>query len=387
MLDNGEAYPSDNRTAALPLTPDWMERASVPEANDPKPDEPKPGEPKPDEPKPEAHKPEAAKPDAAKPDAAKPDDVRADGGLARAYDQIKSAEQDLARLDRLVSGMERGNEGPRAPQASAAAKAAETPRDKAPAPESKVGNQGLKGDRTMLRALVGLVLAIGLLGAAFASQYRDEASLMTRSIMARWAPPAASKPSRAPAVESPAQPPAVQLAAADEPGPLPAPPLSKETESAARAEAPKPDAARPDAPRTGATAPDPSSSDLAQSLKTITSELANINGKLEQLKSRNEQALREQADTIQQLKAAQEKDTADNARLAAQVQALQTQLTTSSTPAPAKPAVRSVTSNETAAPARPHVQAAPPRRPRPPPRGPWMPPPYYMGDPYGDPDW
>ncbi|AJA63549.1 MULTISPECIES: hypothetical protein [Bradyrhizobium] len=344
-----------------------MERASVPEANDPKPDEPRS-----DEPKPEAHKPEADK----------PDEVRADGGLARAYDQIKSAEEELARLDRLVSGMERGNEAPRAPQASAGAKAAEAPRDKAPAPESKVGNQGLKGDRTMLRALVGLVLAIGLLGAAFASQYRDEASLMTRSIMARWAPPAASKPSRASAVESPAQPPAVQLAAADEPGQLPAPPLGKETESAPRAEA-----ARPDAPRTGATAPDPSSSDLAQSLKSITSELASINGKLEQLKSRNEQALREQADTIQQLKAAQEKDTADNARLAAQVQALQTQLTTSSTPAPAKPAVRSVTSNETAAPARPHVQAAPPRRPRPPPRGPWMPPPYYMGDPYGDPDW
>ncbi|MCK1281418.1 hypothetical protein IVB46_39990 [Bradyrhizobium sp. 61] len=338
-----------------------MERASVPEANDPKPD--------------------TDKPEAQKPEAAKPDEVRADGGLARAYDQIKSAEQDLARLDRLVSGMERGNEAPRTSQASAGAKAAEGPKDKVPAPVSKVGNQGLKGDRTMLRALVGLVLAIGLLGAAFASQYRDEAKSMTRSIMARWAPPAASEPARASVVESPAQPPAVQLAAADGPSPVPAPPLGKETESA-----PKPDAARPDAPRTGATAPDPSSSDLAQSLKTITSELASINGKLEQLKSRNEQTLREQADTIQQLKAAQEKDAADNARLAAQVQALQTQLTTSAAPAPAKPVVRSATSNETAAPARPHVQATAPRRPRPPPpRGRWMPPPY-MADPY-DPDW
>ncbi|MBR0945138.1 MULTISPECIES: hypothetical protein [Bradyrhizobium] len=354
-----------------------MERASVPEANDPKPD---------------TGKPEAPKPDTQKPEAAKPDEVRADGGLARAYDQIKSAEEELARLDRLVSGMERGNEAPRTSQASAGAKAAEGPKDKVPAPVSKVGNQGLKGDRTMLRALVGLVLAIGLLGAAFASQYRDEAKSMTKSIMARWAPPAASEPSKASVVESPAQPPAVQLAAADGPTPVPAPPLGKETESAPRAEAPKadaarPEAARPDAPRTGATAPDPSSSDLAQSLKTITGELASINGKLEQLKSRNEQVLREQADTIQQLKAAQEKDATDNARLAAQVQALQTQLTTSSAPAPAKPVVRSATSNETAAPARPHVQAAAPRRPRPPPpRGRWMPPPY-MGDPYGDPDW
>ncbi|WP_426406734.1 hypothetical protein [Bradyrhizobium ganzhouense] len=337
-----------------------MERASVPEADDPKPD-------------------------SQKPDAPKADEGRADGGLARAFDQIKSAEQDLARLDRLVSGMEHGNDRPRVSQATAGAKATETPRDKAPPPDSKVRAQGLKGDRPMLRALVILVLAIGVLGAAFASQYRDEAKSISKSIMARWAPPSASQPPQASAVESPAQPPAVLLAAADQPAPVPAPPVGKETESAPKFEVQRPDAPRPDAPKPAAAAPDQSSSDLAQSLKTITGELASLNGKLEQLKSRNEQTLREQADTIQQLKAAQEKDAADNARLAAQVQALQTQLTTSSSSAPTKPAVRSVVNNETAAPARPHVQAAAPRRPRPPPRGPWMPPPYM--DPYGDPDW
>jgi len=337
----------------------------VPETNDPKPVDPK------------------------------PDKVRADGGQARAYDQIKSAEQDLARLDRLVSGMEHGNDRPRASQVSAGAEAAKTtenktpedktPKDKAPAPDSKVRAQGLKGDRPMLRALVILVLAIGILGAAFASQYRDEAKSISKSIMARWAPPAAKEPPQASAVESPAQPPAVLLAATDQPGPVPAPPVGKETESAPKLDAPRPDASRPDASRPGATAPDQSSSDLAQSLKTITSELASINGKLEQLKSRNEQTLREQAETIQQLKAAQEKDAADNARLAAQVQALQTQLTASSSAAPAKPAVRSVMNNDTAAPARPHVQPAPPRRPRPPQRGTWMP--RYMADPYDDPYW
>jgi hypothetical protein len=361
VLDSGATYPSNDRTAALPLTPDWIESASVPEANDPKPDH---------------QKPDHQKPDDQKPDAPKPDAARADSGLARAYDKIKSAEEDLARLDRMVSGMERGSEGPRTSRASAGAEAAKTPQDKtpeaktpedkAPPPDNKVRDQGLKGDRPMLRALVGLVLAIGILGAAFASQYHDGA----KSILARWAPPAANQAPQASAVESSAQPPAVQLAAADEPSPVPAPPVGKETESA---------------PRTGATAPDPSSSDLAQSLKTITNELASINGKLEQLKSRNEQTLREQADTIQQLKAAQEKDAADNARLAAQVQALQTQLTTSSVSAPTKPAARSVTNNDTAAPARPHVQAAAPRRPRPS-RGPWMPPPYML-DPYGGPDW
>ncbi|MCK1395849.1 hypothetical protein [Bradyrhizobium sp. 1] len=329
--------------------------------------------------------PDDPKPDTQKPGAPKPDAVRAEGGLARAYDQIKSAEQDLARLDRLVSGMERGSEGPRILQASAGAEAARTSNEKTsedkapktPAPDSKVRDRDLKGHRPTLRVLVGLALAIGILGAAVASQYRDEARSMSRSIMARWAPPAASEPPQAPAVESPAQPPAVQLAAADEPGTVPAPPVGKDTESAAGF-----DASRPDASRIGATTPEPSSSDLPQSLKTITNELASINGKLEQLKSRNEQTLREQADTIQQLKAAQQKDAADNARLAAQVQALQTQQTTSS----AKPVVRSMTSNDTAAPARPHMQAAAPRRPRPPPRGHWMPPPY-MIEPYGDPDW
>ncbi|MET4038602.1 hypothetical protein [Bradyrhizobium sp. RT6a] len=360
----------------------------MPETNDPKPDD--------------------HKPDAPKPDAPKPDVERADGGLARAYDRIKSAEADLARLDRLVSGMERGNEGPRVSRASAGAEAVETPKDWAPedktpkaaalAPASTVRTQGLKADRPMMRALVGLVLAIGVLGAAFASQYRDEARSMTKSIMARWAPPAATEPPQVSAVESPAQPPAVQLAAADEPGTVPAPPAGKDTESnagfdasrpdAPRPDAPRPDASRPDASRAGATAPDPLSSDLAQSLKTITSELASMNGKLEQLKSRNEQTLREQADTIQQLKAAQEKDAAANARLAAQVQALQKELTTSSasSSAPAKPAARSVMNNETAAPARPHAQAAAPRRPRPS-RGPWMPPPYMVDPYYGDPDW
>ncbi|OAF16529.1 hypothetical protein AXW67_12260 [Bradyrhizobium neotropicale] len=310
-----------------------MESASVPETQDPKPDAPKPDEP------------------------------RADGGLTRAYEQIKSAEEDLARLDQLVSGLERGSDSPPPRQAEAAAERGEAPVEKAPAQESKVHHQGLKGDRPMLRAFLGLLLAIGVLGAAFASQYRDEA----KAIMARWTPPAASPRPEVTEVQKPATPPTVLLAAADEPAPVPAPPVHKEAQST---------------PPAGATAPDQPSAELAQSLKTITDALASINEKLEQQKSRNEQTLREQADAIRQLKTAQEKDAGDNARLAAQVQALQAQLAAS----PAKPAAQSpVKENNTAAP-RQHVQAAPPRRPRPPPRGPWMPPPY-MVDPYGDPDW
>ncbi|MCA1524622.1 hypothetical protein I6F46_05790 [Bradyrhizobium yuanmingense] len=342
-----------------------MESASMPDTNDHKPD---------------TGKTDKAKPDTAKPDSAKPDQARADGGLARAYDRIKSAEEDLARLDRLVSGMERSSEAPRTFHASAAATAAATSTSKAAAPDAKSlntkpRNQGLRGDRAMMRALAILVMAIGLLGAAVASQYSDEATSIGKSIMARWAPPA-SAPPQASAAESPAQPATVLLAAADEPSPVPAPPGPKDTESA---------------PKPAATAAEPSSSELAQSLNAITSELANINGKLEQLKSRSEQTLRDQAATIEQLKAAQEKDAADNARLAAQVQALQTQLSASSASsasAAAKPVVRSVVSNDAAARARAYVPDTAPRRPRPPPRGPWMPP-RYMADPYyyGDPDW
>lgn len=298
----------------------------------------------------------------------KPDDPqgppRADGDLTRAYERIKSAEQDLARLDRLVSGMERGSDGPSTSQATASAAPDAAPSEKTSSPQGNVHDQRPIRNRPMLRTFVGLLLAMGILGAAFASHYRDEA----RAIMARWAPPVSSPPKEASEVHSPANPPMVQLAAADGQVSVPAPPVRKDAETN---------------PPAGATPPDPKSAELAQSLKAITDQLASINDKLEQLKSSHEQTLHEQADAIQQLKTAQENDASDNARLAAQVQALQTQLTALS--APAKPAARSVTrENETAA--RPHIQAAaPPRRPRPS-RGPWMPPPY-MVDPYGYPDW
>lgn len=329
----------------------------MPQTNDPNPGDPNPGDPKPGDPK----------PDAAKPDAAKPDGQRADGDLTRAYERIKSAEQDLARLDRLVSGMEHSSDRP---PKTAAAPAAD-PAKATSSPQGRIPDQSPKANRPMLRAVVILLLATGLLGAAVASQYRDEA----KAIMARWAAPVSapsSTPSSSPSLEasevrSPAPPSTVLLAAADEQPTVPAPPVHKDADNH---------------PTTGATPPDPKSAEPTQSLKTITDQLASINEKLEQLKSRHEQTLREQADAIQQLKTAQEKDAGDSARLAAQVQALQTQLTALS--ASAKPTVRSaVKENDQAA--RQHVQAAAPRRPRPP-RGPWMPRPY-MDDPYGYSDW
>ncbi|WP_426425886.1 hypothetical protein [Bradyrhizobium genosp. A] len=319
----------------------------MPQTNDPNPDGAKPDDPKPDAPK------------------------LADGDLTRAYERIKSAEQDLARLDRLVSGMEHGSDRPPPPQAKAAAAPDAGPAKDASSPQGKTPDQSPKAHRPMLRAVVILLLAAGLLGAAVASQYRDEA----RAIMARWAAPVPTPsssprlnpPLEASEVRSPAPPPTVLLAAADEQAPVPAPPVHKDADNH---------------PTTGATPPDPKSAELTQSLKTITDQLAGINEKLEQLKTRHEQTLREQADAIQQLKTAQEKDAGDSARLSAQVQALQTQLTALS--ASAKSTGRSVV-KESDPVARQHMQAATPRRPRPP-REPWMPP-RYMDDPYGYPDW
>lgn len=333
----------------------------MPQTNDPNPGDPKPDDPKPD----------ASKPGAANPDAAKPDGPRADGDLTRAYERIKSAEQDLARLDRLVSGMEHSSDRPPIPQAKTAAAPAADPAKDTSSPQGRIPDQRPKANRPMLRAVVILLLATGLLGAAVASQYRDEA----RAIMARWgapvssstSPPSLNPPLEASEVRSPAPPSTVLLAAADEQPPVPAPPVQKDADNH---------------PTTGATPPDPKSAEPPQSLKTITDQLAGINEKLEQLKSRHEQTLREQADAIQQIKTAQEKDAGNSARLAAQVQALQTQLTALS--ASAKPTVRTVVKESDQA-ARQHVQAAAPRRPRPP-RGPWMPRPY-MDDPYGYSDW
>jgi hypothetical protein len=259
--------------------------------------------------------------------------------------------------------MERGSDSPSTSQSGASAGPDDDTSEKTSSPQSKVRDQGWKGNRPMLRALIGVLLATGILGAAFASQYRDEA----RAIMVRWTQPLSNSPQEASEVRTPAAPPTVQLATADDQVSVPAPPVQKGADGN---------------PPTGATLPDQKSAELAQSLKTIADQLANINEKLEQLKSRHEQTLHEQADAIQQLKAAQEKDASDNARLATQVQALQTQLTGLSSSA--KSAGRGVAKESDAA-ARPHVQAAAPRRPRPP-REPWMPPPY-MIDPYGDPDW
>ena len=300
---------------------------------------------------------------------------RADAGLTHAYEQIKSAEEDLARLDRLVSGMERGD-GPSIRQRGTGAEPGGAPVSETPAPrktfetpaprktlENKVLPPNVRRGRAMLLALVGFLLAIGIFGAAFASRYGDQA----KAIMARWAPPASTANKEASEPPAPAKALMAQAATdtPQQPSP-PAAPSQKETK---------------DVPSTGATtSADRAPADLAQSLQSITHDLASISQKLDQLKSGYDQTLREHADALQQLKTAHEQDARDNARITAQIQAMQAQLAAlsakSSAPSPKK-------ENDVAAPQRQSV-FVPPRPRRPP--APWRPR-RYMDEPWDDPYW
>jgi hypothetical protein len=317
-----------------------MESASVADTNDPKPDEPQ-GTP------------------------------RADGELARAYERIRSAGEDLTRLDQLVSGLERGGESPKIRQEDAGASRSDAAGNETPAPDNQARNPAPRRGRPVLRALVGLLLAIGIAGAALASRYGNEA----KAIMARWTPHDSALPPEAAERRDAAKSLVVQVAdAAEQPSApaaagrkdVPAAPTQKEAQAV---------------PPTGATAStDSTSADVAQSLKTIAQGLAGINDKLDQLKSSHEQTLREHADSIQQLKTAQEQNARDSARIAEQIQALQAQLAALS-PKPSAPTVK----KENNVVARPHVPVAAPRRSDRP-RAPWMSRPYIV-EPWDDPYW
>ncbi|MDI4233419.1 hypothetical protein OZ411_11400 [Bradyrhizobium sp. Arg237L] len=295
---------------------------------------------------------------------------RADGELARAYERIKSAGEDLTRLDRLVSGLERGGDSPKTRQEEAGTERSDATVNETPTPENQARQPGARRSRPLLRALGGLLLALGIAGAALAARYGNE----TKAIMARWTPHVSAPPPEAAERRDPAKSLVVQVADAAEQPSAPAPPKE--------APAPSNPKETKDAPPAGATtSAAPASVDVAQSLKTIAQGLVSINNKLEQLKSSHEQTLREHADSIQQLKTAQEQNARDSARIAEQIQALQGQLATLS----AKPSAPTVKKENNVA-ARPHGPAAiEPRRPRRPP-APWMPPPYTV-DPYDDPYW
>jgi len=315
----------------------------VPETNNPKPDEPQGGK-------------------------------RADAGLASAHQRIETAKEELARLDRLVAGMEHGSDRPPIRQTGTGPEPVRAAASEAPAPrqrlEDKVYSPSVRRTRVMLLALVGFLLTIGIFGAAFASRYGNEA----KAIMARWAPPASTAHNEA---SEPPGPKELVLAQAAAPPAQPAPPAAPIQPAAPSQKEMK------DVPPAGTTeSADRTAADLAQSLKTITNNLAGINAKLDQLKSGYDQKLREQADTIQQLKAAEEQNARDNARLGERMQALQVQPAASSAKPAAPPPKKE---SDAAVQQRPSVAFQPPRPRRP--SAPWRPRSYMDGSYYDDPYW
>jgi len=198
--------------------------------------------------------------------AASPDAVlaaRADERLTHAYEQIALADEQLARVTEKVSNMERDSR--RRPAA--------------------VSHPRSSRDRPALRGLLALILAGGIGAAAYAAQtpYGEAA----RSTIARWAPQfvtMAPPPSARPATSA-AGPSGVQLAAVE------AAPVQ-----------PAPQAATQDV----APTPAPVSPELAQTLQTMTHDIAILEQGVEQLKASQERMAVDNARAIEQLKASQE---------------------------------------------------------------------------------
>lgn len=203
------------------------------------------------------------------PEAAEPNNAvvaAADERLKHAYQQIASADDQLARLTRRLSDLEH----------EAAYQTSTVP-----------GRRPSRG-KPVLRAFTGLLLAACIVGAAFVLQSPsgDSAKLM----IARWVPAvlATLVPLEKPGVPAPVG--AVQLAAA-EPTAVPA---------SSRA---------PTAPQEVGPPAAPLSPELAQLLQTIKGDIADVEQKIEQLKAAQEQVASDNAKAIGELKASQEQTT------------------------------------------------------------------------------
>ena len=187
--------------------------------------------------------------------------ARADERLAHAYEQIARADEQLARVNEQLSKMEQ---------------------DAAPKKSANGYRRPSRG-RPALRGLVGLLLTAGICIAAFASQ----SSGVTAKLMnSRWAPQLAAAsllPAETPKRADQQSPPAVQLATAD---------VSQIPPSAQTA------------PQDAAAAPIPP--ELTQLLQTMARDLANVQQGIEQLKTSQEEMVRENATTAEQLKESQE---------------------------------------------------------------------------------
>jgi hypothetical protein len=243
--------------------------------------------------------------------------ARADERLAHAYEQIARADEQLARVNEQISKLEH---------------------DAARTKSVNTFRRPSRG-RPALRGFIGLLLTACICIAAFASQsYGETARLM----ISRWAPqlaPASSLPLETPKLAAQQSPPTVQVAAAD----------------AALSQLPPPAQTAPQ----DAVA-DPIPPELTQSLQTMARDLANVQQEVEQLKTSQEELVRENVRTAEQLKAMQEQ----TARAIANTSEQNLRPRTSATPpppvaTPARKPVSTLPPTQARAQARAPVQLAP----------------------------
>jgi hypothetical protein len=188
--------------------------------------------------------------------------ARADEQLAHAYEQITRADEDIARAEERLSKLEH-------------------------AQRRAVPSKRPSSGRRAVRGLIGLMLTACIYAAAiiWQSSYGDAA----RQIVARWTPQlaaASSLPLETPGLPARPSPATVQAAVAQTAPPQSAPPAQ---------------AAREDVAPTAALPPD-----LTQLLQSMARDLATLGQGIEQLKARQEQMARDNANVAEQLKASQE---------------------------------------------------------------------------------
>jgi phage shock protein A len=170
----------------------------------------------------------------------------ADERLKRAYQQIASADEQLAHVNEKISRLER-EAGPRTSAGS---------------------GRRRRGAGAALRGFVGLVLAAGIVGTALVSQ--TPSGEATRQMVARWVFPGLAQSVRPERARSETAPGPVEVAAAET------------TALPAIAPAPQP-------PQDAAPAPAPLPPELAQQLQTLTTQIVNLDQKIEQLRAAQEQ--------------------------------------------------------------------------------------------------
>ena len=220
--------------------------------------------------------------------------TRANEELAHAYEQIKRADEQIARDEQLSK-----------PEHEAAGYHRQTRMNKLRA--AVLVNRPPLGGRAV-RGFTGLMLAAGVCAAAIVwqSSYGDA----VKQIVARWTPQFI----------------ATTLRPLENPGPLTRPsPLAVQAVAAETA-TPQPAPLAQTVPEDVVTTVAALSPELTQLLEPMARDLATVGQRIEQLKASQEQMVRDNARAAEQLMASQEQMARDNARAAEQLMASHEQI-------------------------------------------------------------